>query len=125
MWNVTIRNLETNETFIDKAKILLKGTGILNAWAWPDIPGLHDFKGPYMHTARWDEKFDWTDKTVALIGAGSSGIQILPQIQPKAKKVVHFMRGKNWISPVGYGAEEGGGADKGNETSAATTLCLN
>lgn len=66
-----------------------------------------------MHTARWDESFDWTDKTVALIGAGSSGIQILPQIQPKAKRVVHFMKGKNWISPVGYGAEEGGGADKG------------
>ncbi|RYZ49129.1 MAG: hypothetical protein EOP49_17070, partial [Sphingobacteriales bacterium] len=28
-----------------------------------------------------DLSFDWTDKTVALIGAGSSGIQLLPQIQ--------------------------------------------
>ncbi|USW52058.1 Putative flavin monooxygenase, FAD/NAD(P)-binding domain superfamily [Septoria linicola] len=112
LWRVTIRNLETDEVFVDTCNILLKGTGILNAWAWPDIPGLHDFQGQYMHTAKWDESFDWTDKTVALIGAGSSGIQILPQIQPKAKRVVHFMKGKNWISPVGYGAEEGGGADK-------------
>jgi cation diffusion facilitator CzcD-associated flavoprotein CzcO len=66
-----------------------------------------------MHTARWDEKFDWKGKAVALIGAGSSGIQILPQIQPSAKKVVHFVKGKMWISPVGYGVEEGGATDKG------------
>jgi cation diffusion facilitator CzcD-associated flavoprotein CzcO len=59
-----------------------------------------------MHSANWDESFDWTDKTVALIGAGSSGIQILPQIQPKAKRVVHFIRGKTWISPVGFSADE-------------------
>ena len=114
LWRVTIRNLETDETFVDTCNVLLRGTGILNAWKWPDIPGIHDFKGPYMHSAKWDESFDWTNKTVALIGAGSSGIQLLPQIQPKAKKVVHFMKGKTWISPVGYGAEEGGGADKGN-----------
>ncbi|KXS94913.1 hypothetical protein AC578_7670 [Pseudocercospora eumusae] len=47
-------------------------------------------------------------KTVALIGAANSGIQVLP----KANKILHFMRGKTWISPVGYGAEEGGAADE-------------
>lgn len=67
-----------------------------------------------MHTAGWDPKFDWTNKTVALIGAGSSGIQVLPHIQPQAKKVVHFMRGKTWISPVGYAAEVGGGINRGS-----------
>lgn len=66
-----------------------------------------------MHSANWDKSFDWTDKRVALIGAGSSGIQILPQIQPKAKQVVHFMKGKTWVSPVGYGAEEGDNSGQG------------
>lgn len=96
--------------------MLLKGTGLLNAWNWPDIPGIHDFKGPYMHSAQWDHTFDWTNKRVALIGGGSSGVQILPQIQPKAQKVIHFMKGKNWISPVGYGEEEGRGLDRGQFT---------
>lgn len=91
----------------------MRGTGLLNTWNWPEIPGLHDFKGPYMHSANWDKSFDWTDKRVALIGAGSSGIQILPQIQPKAKQVVHFMKGKTWVSPVGYGAEEGDNSGQG------------
>ncbi|KAJ5772709.1 hypothetical protein N7520_003238 [Penicillium odoratum] len=45
-------------------------------------------------------------KSVALIGAGSTGIQILPQIQPYAKSVDHYVSGKTWISPVGFGSEE-------------------
>ena len=65
-----------------------------------------------MHTAGWDPKFDWTDKRIALIGAGSSGIQVLPTIQPAAKRVYHYMRGKTWISPVGYAAEITGGGNK-------------
>ena len=59
---------------MDRCNILLKGTGLLNTWKWPDIPGIHDFKGPYMHSARWDHRFDWTDKRVALIGAVGSAL---------------------------------------------------
>lgn len=129
-WRLELTNLATNEVgrvksrkeapadnnlqkITDTVDIFLKGTGFLNNWKWPDIPGIHDFKGPYMHTAKWDSSFDWTDKRVALIGAGSSGIQILPRIQPGAKHIVHFMKGKTWISPVGYGAEEGGDTESG------------
>ena len=90
----------------DWCHVLLKGTGILNQWDWPKITGLHDFKGPYMHSAQWDHTFDWSNKKVALVGSGSSGIQILPQIQPKSKQVLHFVRGKSWISPVGFSADE-------------------
>lgn len=46
------------------------------------------------------------DLDVALIGAGSSGIQILPQIQPYAKRVDHYMASKTWISPIGFGSQE-------------------
>ncbi|KAK5044672.1 hypothetical protein LTR84_010564 [Exophiala bonariae] len=105
-WIITLKDLETQQVKIDIADVLLKGTGNLNQWDWPEIPGLHDFQGPYMHSAKWDETFDWTDKTVALLGAGSSGIQILPKIQPKAKRVVHFVRNKMWISPVGVSKDE-------------------
>lgn len=77
-----------------------------------------------MHSANWDTKFDWVGKRVALIGAGSSGIQILPQIQPQAKQVVHFMKGKTWISPVGYGAEEGGDSNEGTRDPTMLPYCF-
>lgn len=51
-------------------------------WKWPDIQGLHDFKGTLAHTAHWDESIVLQDKKVAVIGSGASGVQIVPAIQP-------------------------------------------
>lgn len=33
-----------------------------------------------MHSARWDDTYDFTGKKVACIGIGSSGIQIVPNL---------------------------------------------
>ena len=39
-------------------------------WKWPDAPGLEDFKGDLMHSAKWPENFDHTGKVVAVIVQG-------------------------------------------------------
>ncbi|KNG80187.1 hypothetical protein ANOM_011420 [Aspergillus nomiae NRRL 13137] len=102
-WFVQIHNLETDEVFEDSADILMTGTGLLNEWKWPSIPGLHNFNGPLLHSASWDETFDsklvhFQDKHVAVIGAGSSGIQIVPALVDKVKAMDHYVRGRTWIS---------------------------
>ena len=50
-------------------------------WKWPEVEGLDDFQGPLIHTAQWPKDFDHTGKTIAVIGNGSSGIQVLPELQ--------------------------------------------
>ena len=42
---------------------------------------------------------DWTGKRVAVIGNGSSAIQIVPQVQKKAAQVTNYIRSPTWISP--------------------------
>jgi cation diffusion facilitator CzcD-associated flavoprotein CzcO len=32
-------------TIHDECYVLINATGILNYWKWPDIPGIHEFKG--------------------------------------------------------------------------------
>jgi cation diffusion facilitator CzcD-associated flavoprotein CzcO len=51
-------------------------------WKWPDIPGLESFNGDLVHSAAWKENFNYQGKRVAVIGNGSSGVQIVPAIQP-------------------------------------------
>ncbi|KAE8413601.1 hypothetical protein BDV36DRAFT_303981 [Aspergillus pseudocaelatus] len=97
-WFVQIQNMETDEAFEDSADILMTGTGLLNEWKWPNIPGLHKFQGSLLHSARWDENFDSKDKHIAVIGAGSSGIQIVPALVDKVKAMDHYVRGRTWIS---------------------------
>ncbi|RAL04884.1 flavin-containing monooxygenase [Aspergillus ibericus CBS 121593] len=85
-------------TFEDSADVLMTGTGMLNEWRWPAIPGLHKFKGKVLHSASWDRRYDTGGKRVAVIGAGSSGIQIVPALVDKVEQMDHYVRGKTWIS---------------------------
>jgi cation diffusion facilitator CzcD-associated flavoprotein CzcO len=41
---------------------------------------------------------DYSGKKIALVGCGSSAIQILPRLQRQSSKVYNFVRGGTWIS---------------------------
>jgi cation diffusion facilitator CzcD-associated flavoprotein CzcO len=103
--DITLQNTATGETRRDWAHVVINGTGILNNWKWPEIEGLHDFRGDKMHSAHWDHTVDLKDKVIGVIGTGSSSVQIVPQLQKVAKQVSVFMRGPTWISPPFGGGE--------------------
>ncbi|KAL6229532.1 hypothetical protein BDW75DRAFT_249591 [Aspergillus navahoensis] len=90
----------------DVADFVISATGLLNRWEWPQIPGLETFEGPKMHTAQWDSSVQLEGKRVAVIGAGSTGIQLVPALQPVVERIDHYVRGQNWISPLGIGGDE-------------------
>jgi len=101
-WNIKV---ETDSGVKDDvADILINGAGILNKWQWPEIKGLRSFKGELLHSASWDETTDWTGKRVAVIGNGSSAIQMVPKMQPKAASITNYIRSATWIS-ANYAAE--------------------
>lgn len=80
---------------------------IVPAWySRPDIPGLSNFKGNKVHTAGWNPKIQLENGEIALIGAGSTSIQLLPEIQPLANRIHHYIKGQNWTSSVGIGGGE-------------------
>ncbi|KAJ2895266.1 FAD/NAD(P)-binding domain-containing protein [Zalerion maritima] len=99
-YDVQIRDLKGNTVINDHCDVLINAGGILNAWRWPAIPGLDKYKGTLLHTANWDDSVDLTGKHVGLIGNGSSGIQVLPAIREKTRKVTTFIREPTWVSPV-------------------------
>ncbi|CAG8978763.1 hypothetical protein HYALB_00012495 [Hymenoscyphus albidus] len=99
-YDVKIRDNKGGQEFNQHCDILINASGILNNWRWPAIPGLDKFRGTLLHTANWDDSVDLAGKHVGLIGNGSSGIQVLPKIQPIARKVTTFIREPTWVSPV-------------------------
>lgn len=104
-YDVTIQDLVNGETVGDHCHILVNASGILNNWHWPAISGIENFKGTLLHTAKWDDRVDLKDRHIGLIGNGSSGIQVLPTIQPLAKKITAFIRQPTWVSPA-HGLEQ-------------------
>ncbi|KAJ7457359.1 FAD/NAD-P-binding domain-containing protein [Mycena latifolia] len=105
-WTVRIRH--EGKEFEDSCDVLLLCIGSLDRWHWPDIEGLKEFGGTLVHSAQWnvgegsweEGVKDWGDKTVGVIGNGSSGIQIASAIHPKIKRMVNYARAKTWISPA-------------------------
>ncbi len=84
-WKVKIQ--QGDKTIEDTCDVLINGSGVLNAWSWPNIPGLHDFKGHLCHSADWRAGYDFAGKRVAVIGNGSSAIQIVPELAKVASKL--------------------------------------
>ncbi|KAJ3969799.1 FAD/NAD-P-binding domain-containing protein [Lentinula raphanica] len=97
-WKLTVRDPDGSQ-FEDECNVFINAGGVLNDWKWPDIEGLHDFRGTLCHTARWPKDFDYRDGRVAVIGSGSSGIQVLATIQPDVKQLYHWIRSPTWITP--------------------------
>ncbi|KAG7048037.1 FAD/NAD(P)-binding domain-containing protein [Colletotrichum scovillei] len=104
-WSVRVLDLDKNEEKVDEADYFLYATGLLSKPKWPTIADRERYRGILHHSANWDaakeeaqEGFSWKDKRVAVIGVGSSAIQIMPQMQRKAKHVTNFVRSRTWIS---------------------------
>ncbi|KAB8303281.1 hypothetical protein EYC80_004723 [Monilinia laxa] len=105
-WKLEIENKSTGETFEEDADVLISARGSLNEISWPDIPGLSDFQGEVMHSAKWNQNYEFKNKRVGVIGGGSSSIQIVPILQKlEGIRISCFVRSKTWISnPLGDGA---------------------
>jgi cation diffusion facilitator CzcD-associated flavoprotein CzcO len=98
-WRVEIQQGE--RTIHDDCDILINGSGVLNNWSWPDLKGLNSFKGYLCHSAdykEWEKKTSFNGKRVAVIGNGSSAIQIVPEIGKVASRLTNIVRSPTWIS---------------------------
>ncbi|KAF9641544.1 putative flavin-binding monooxygenase protein [Lasiodiplodia theobromae] len=85
-WSVKLQKLDRSDgadLVEDTADVLMTGTGVLNEWRWPDIKGLHDFKGDLLHSANWNDAFD---------------PKIVPALAGKVRSMDHYIRGKTWIT---------------------------
>jgi cation diffusion facilitator CzcD-associated flavoprotein CzcO/acetyl esterase/lipase len=82
-----------------RARFFVCSTGPLSQARFPDIPGLADFQGRLLHSARWDAAADLAGQRVAVIGTGSTASQLIPPIAAQAAQLHVFQRTANWVLP--------------------------
>jgi cation diffusion facilitator CzcD-associated flavoprotein CzcO len=81
------------------ADVVVCAVGLFGSLKLPDIPGLKDFSGTVMHTARWDHSIDLAGKKVAVVGTGASGVQVVPELAKIAERVTVLQRTPPWMVP--------------------------
>jgi cation diffusion facilitator CzcD-associated flavoprotein CzcO len=95
--------VETADGSVLEADFVIAATGVLHHPHTPAIPGLDAFEGDVVHTARWDDDIATDGRRIAVIGAGSTGVQIVSALQPAAERIWHFVRTPQWVmwAPMG------------------------
>lgn len=95
-WQLTTENGETAS-----ARFVVAAAGFLSAPQLPDYPGVHDFAGLTVHTARWPkEGLDFSGKRVGIIGSGPTAVQVIQTIAPDTGHLTVFQRTANWCTPL-------------------------
>lgn len=82
-----------------RARHFVCSTGPLSRPRLPDIPGIGQFAGRILHSARWDASFDAAGQRIAVIGTGSTASQLIPPLAERASQLMVFQRTANWVLP--------------------------
>ncbi len=83
------------------SRYLVAATGILSVPFYPDVPGRKDFRGESYHTGLWPKApVDLAGKRVAVIGTGSSGVQVAPAIAEQVASLTVYQRTASWCTPL-------------------------
>ncbi len=82
-------------------RFLLTALGLLSAPTMPLIEGVEDFEGPSFHTYDWPhEPLDVSDKRVAVVGTGATGVQVIGALAGNVASLTVFQRRPNWAAPL-------------------------
>ncbi len=76
-----------------RARFCITAMGCLSVPKDPEVEGAGTFSGEVYHTGRWPhEGVDLSGRRVAIVGTGSSGIQVIPEIAKQASQVYVLQR---------------------------------
>jgi len=93
--------VRTHDGTEHRARFLIAATGILSVPHIPDVAGRETFAGEQYHTGLWPKTpVDFAGKRVALIGTGSSGVQLVPAIADDVADLTVYQRTPDWCTPL-------------------------
>jgi cyclohexanone monooxygenase len=93
--------LRTDRGDVVSAAFCVMASGNLSTPRVPDFKGLERFEGKWYHSGLWPhEGVDFSGMRVAVIGTGSSGVQMIPHIAAQADHLTVFQRTANFSLPA-------------------------
>ncbi|MFK0158724.1 flavin-containing monooxygenase [Streptomyces sp. NPDC090493] len=81
------------------ANAVVSASGLFATPRRLDVPGLEGFRGEVVHTAECTGRERLDGRDVAIIGNGSTGVQMLSSVRSRARSVGVFQRTPQWITP--------------------------
>ena len=95
LWHLTFRDRPP----LTSRFLISSVGGYVNAKQSVDIDGIEDFAGTVLRPNAWDDSYDTGCKRIAVVGTGSSGVQIAAALSADAANLDVFQRTPAWVLP--------------------------
>lgn len=93
--------IETDGAGTVVATFAVLATGCLSIPHIPQIAEIGSFEGEILQTSAWPhDDVDLAGRRIGVIGAGSTGIQLIPELAAAASEIVLFRRSANFSVPA-------------------------
>lgn len=89
----------TSDGVVATYRFVVAGLGLLSVPRYPQWPGLETFEGTWFHTSDWPHDLDLRGKRVAVVGTGSTAVQVVPAIADDTAQLYVYQREPGWIEP--------------------------
>lgn len=97
-WNLSVQ-VDGERTLEHRASVIVSGSGLFATPKALNVPGAETFPGQILHTTEWTDDVDLTGKRVAVVGNGSTGVQLVSSIADVAEQLYVCQRTPQWITP--------------------------
>lgn len=98
-WTLTLHSRESGKETTKTCKFVLFCSGYYDYQGGyqPQITGMDDYQGKWIHPQAWPKDYDYTGKKMVVIGSGATGVTLLPNLAKKAKHVTLLQRSPSYF----------------------------
>ncbi|NLU64183.1 NAD(P)/FAD-dependent oxidoreductase [Rhodococcus sp. HNM0563] len=97
-WTLTVASADRTPSTV-VANVVVAASGLFATPRELPIEGVAGYSGQIVHTTEWNDSVEYAGKNVAIIGNGSTGVQLLSKVASEAASVSVYQRTPQWISP--------------------------
>jgi cation diffusion facilitator CzcD-associated flavoprotein CzcO len=95
-WIVRLRRADGSERTV-RPRHLVFGTGVSSIPVTPKLPGLDSFKGPAVHSGHFADPEKWKNKSVLVLGTGTSAHDVAQELYAHGARVTMIQRSRTYV----------------------------
>jgi 4-hydroxyacetophenone monooxygenase len=98
LWEMDVVDAEGTRKTV-QANLVVSASGLFSTPRELNVDGIESFRGEVVHSTEWSDKHTAAGKSLAVVGNGSTGVQLLRKVAEEASQVYVFQRTPQWITP--------------------------
>ena len=102
LWTLTIDDVKTGQIRQIRTRFIISAAGYYKyeEGYTPEFTGREDFEGDIIHPQHWPKDYNYSGKTVIVIGSGATAVTLVPALAKTAAHVTMLQRSPSYVASI-------------------------